>query len=383
VLTSVNNVTSASALPPVLILGDHLGYEAGVVHGVTIYFLNVMPALKQAGLRFTVCFLREFHPAAQRLVDAGVAPLFLSAARMNPLVTFKIAALVRRQHIRIIHASGFKGTLIARIVGRLTGARVIIHLHDLFYPGVLMRGLHWLFSNASDTGLCVAAAARQAAINGYFITPVRVVVAHSGIELAPFQNVDDRARARIRHELSIPAEAPVLGLIGRFFPVKGHRGMVQVMARIVEKRADAVLIFAGDGPERAACEALCAQLDLRANVRFAGQRADVPELLSALDIVVVPSILEGLGLAGIEALAAGRPIVSYDVGGMREIVTDGVDGRVIEPANQQAFAQAVLELLGDPERLRQFGMRARQNSRQFGVDQHVQKLIRCYSGVAA
>jgi glycosyltransferase involved in cell wall biosynthesis len=364
-------------------MGDHLGYDAGVVHGVTIYFLNVMPALRKAGLNFTVCFLRNSHPAAQRLIDAGVTPIFQSASRMNPFVIFRIAALVRSRQCKIIHASGFKSTLVARIVGRLTGARVIIHLHDLFYPGAIMRCLHWLFARPGDTGLCVAAAARQAAISGYHIDPQRVVIAHTGIELKPLQMVADTARARIRRELSIADAAPVLGLIGRFYPVKGHRGMVQIMALIARARPDAVLVFAGDGPERPACEQLCTELDLKANVRFAGQRQDIPELLSALDVVVVPSQLEGLGLAGIEALAAGRPIVSYDVGGMREIVSDGVDGRIVEPADQRAFAQAVLDLLSDPGRLKAFGANALKNSLQFGVEQHVQKLLQCYRDVAA
>jgi glycosyltransferase involved in cell wall biosynthesis len=374
---------SASALPPVLIVGDHLGYEEGVVHGVTIYLLNVLPALRRAGLNFTACFLRRAHPAAELLVAAGITPIFMSAARLNPLVVLRVAALVRKHKCRVIHASGIKGTLVARIAGRMSGARVIVHLHDLNYPGAPIRILHWLFSRASDIGLCLSNAAREVATRGYHVPLERQRVIYNGVQISRFRDTAVDARSRIRAEFGILEKRPVIGMIGRFYPVKGHRNMVGIMARIVNAIPGALLIFVGDGPERTACERQSVALGLIRNILFAGQREDVPELLAAMDLVVVPSTSEGLGLAAIEALAAGRPVVAYDVGGLREVVTDGVDGYVVNAGDQDAFAKAVIALLGDLHQLRSFGEHAQQSANRFGLDEHIQKLLKCYRDIAA
>lgn len=361
-----------------LVLGDHLGYDAGVVHGVTMYFVSVLPALKQTGLPFSVCFLRRPHAAARQLADAGIEPRFLSAARMNPLVIFRIARMVREQHIGLIHAVGLKATLIAKIVGRMTGARVIVHVHDLFGPRGPIKWLHHRWARPGDLGVCVAAAARQAAIEAYGIDAHRVRVVHNGIELARFLAIRPDARQRVRAELRVDAAAPVIGMIGRFYPVKGHRSLIAAMARVVAVRDDARLVLVGDGPLRGECEQLGRELGLEKHIQFIGQRSDIPELLSAFDLVSLPSELEGLPLTAIESLAAGRPVVAFDVGGVPEVVTDGVDGRVVPAADVPALAAALLELLNDAEQLARFGANARRGARRFSVERHVRRLLECY-----
>ncbi len=101
--------------------------------------------------------------------------------------------------------------------------------------------------------------------------------------------------------------------------------MLRIMARVVARRPDAVLVMAGDGPEREACEALAAELGLQDNVRFLGSRDDVPQILAACDLVVVPSKSEGLSLAAIEA-CAGKAVVGFDAGGLSDVITDEVSG---------------------------------------------------------
>ena len=372
---------AAAGLPPVLIVADHLGYDAGVVHGVTMYFLSVMPVLKRTGLRFTLCFMRRPHPAAEVLERAGIAPVFLSAARLNPLVALRIVRMVREQRIAVIHAAGLKGSLVAKLVGRLTGVRVIVHLHDLFGPRGVLRLLHRSLARPDDLGICVAAAARRAAIDAYGLDPARVRVVHNGIDLARFSGVAPGARARLRSELGVVEDAPVIGMIGRFYPVKGHRALIRAMARVARARSDALLVLVGDGPLRVDCERLVAQLGLAPQVRFLGQRNDVPELLAAMDLVAMPSELEGLPLTAIEALAAGRPVVGFDVGGMREVITDGVDGRVVPAGDEPALADALLGLIGDAAQLQACSTAALANSRRFAVELHVQRLLDCYREV--
>jgi glycosyltransferase involved in cell wall biosynthesis len=379
--TESDSERRARALPPVLFLADHLGYPSGVAHGLTTYFLNVLPALVRAGVDVTACFLREPHPAVAQLEGSGVEPVFLAAHPLNPFVAIEVARLARRERCRIIHASGVKATLVARIVGRLIGAEVIVHVHDLVYPARGVRALHRLFSRTTDLGMCVSRAVEDVAAEGYHVSRKRLRVVYNGIELDHVRNIAPDARAAIRAELGIPAAAGVLALVGRIYPVKGHRAMLRMMARIARHCPETHLALVGDGPDRAACEALSSELGLQSRVHFLGHRDDVPLVLAAADIVVVPSESEGLCLAAIEGLAAGKPVVAYAVGGLPEVVSDRKDGRLIAAGNQDEFVQAVVGLLQDPMLRATYGGVGTQAAEKFSLERHVNALLRCYGEV--
>lgn len=361
-----------------LYVGDHFGYPSGVAHGVTIYLLSVLPELRKAGLDLTSCFLREPHPAAASLAALGMAPTFLSAAPWNPFVVFQVVALARRHRCRLIHAAGLKAVLVARIVARITGARVVVHVHDQIMPGNALRALHRLFARGTDVGVCVSAATRPVAIEGYHVAPQRVRVAHNGLDLARLREVPDGTRARLRATLGLGELQPVLTMVGRMYPIKGTLAMVRMMRPIVDALPDARLLLVGDGPDRAACEQLAQSLGIAPNIRFLGHRDDVPELLAASDLVVMPSQSEGLGLAAIEALAGGRPVVAYAVGGLPEVVTDGVTGRCVPAGDEPAFAAAVIALLRDRDLLQRYGVAAAADAARFGLDRHVATLLDCF-----
>lgn len=369
---------SGQGLPPVLVLGDHFGYPSGVAHGVTVYFLNVLPALVQAGVSVSACFLREPHPAAAALSGSGVEPVFLSASPMNPLVVFRVAALARENGCGIIHASGIKATLVARVAALMIGAKVIIHVHDQLYPSPWVSALHKLFSHSSDIGLCVSNAVRQVVAKGYHVRPDRLRVAYNGIRLERIRSVPAGTRLQCRESLQLTENSRVIAMIGRMHAIKGHRGMLQMMPNIIAACPDAVLLLVGDGPERADYEVMADKLGLGGHVRFLGQRNDIPELLTAADIVVVPSQSEGLSLAAIEALAAGRPVVAYAVGGLPEVVNDGSDGTLVKSGDQDAFARAVISLLNDPQRLSRYGQQAACAAERFSLERHIEVLLGCY-----
>jgi len=182
----------------------------------------------------------------------------------------------------------------------------------------------------------------------------------------------------VRAELGIEARQPVLASIGRLHPVKGHRALIEMLPAIVRSCPRALLLVVGDGPERAACEDLAARLGMSRHVRFLGRRNDVPRLLSAIDLVLMPSRSEGLGLAAIEGLAAARPVIAFAVGGLPEVVIDGVNGRLVPPGDCEAFAQAVIETVRDPARRLSYARGAASSAQRFSIDVHVQRLIDCY-----
>ncbi|HVS77085.1 MAG TPA: glycosyltransferase family 4 protein [Steroidobacteraceae bacterium] len=365
-------------LPPVMVLADHIGYGGGVRHGVTTYLLHVLPLLADAGIDLTVCFLRSPHAAAADLRSRGIRPVFLDAHKWNPTVPLRIAALARRTGARLLHATGVKGTLAARIAARLVGARTLLHVHDLNDPGPAISALQRLVAQPTDAAVCVSQAVRELTVSRYHVPPQRVRVARNGIPLEALRSAGAGARSRVRAELGIEPGRAVLAIIGRLHPVKGHRAMLTMLPAILRSCPRALLLVIGDGPERAACEDLARALGVSQHVRFLGRRGDVPRLLAAVDLVLMPSQSEGLGLAAIEALAAARPVIAFAAGGLPEVVQDGVNGRLVQPGDDEAFTHAVIDTLRDSGRRFSYARGAASSAQRFGVDAHVRRLIDCY-----
>ncbi|HWF97842.1 MAG TPA: glycosyltransferase family 4 protein [Steroidobacteraceae bacterium] len=368
----------ATDLPPIMVLADHIGYADGVRHGVTTYLLHVLPLLAAAGVDLTVCFLRQPHAAAEEMRAHGIHPVFLDAGKWDPTVALRVAALGRRKRVRLLHATGVKGTLVARIAARLIGARTLLHVHDLNDPGAALSALQRLVAQPADAAVCVSEAVRELTVTRYRVAPERVRIARNGIPLELLRGAATAARSRVLEELGIEPGRPVLAMIGRLHAVKGHRDLLAMLPEIVRGCPRALLLVIGDGPERPDCEALARSLGMSGHVRFLGRRSDVPRLLAAIDLVLMPSRSEGLGLAAIEAIAAGRPVIAFAVGGLPEVVVDGVNGRLVRTGDHQAFASAVVETLRDPAQRLSYARGAASSAQRFGVEAHVRRLIDCY-----
>lgn len=171
----------------------------------------------------------------------------------------------------------------------------------------------------------------------------RVAVVRNGIEVERFAAGD---RAAARASLALADGVPLLLVPARLHPAKGHRDLLAALPEIRRSHPGVQVRFAGDGPERAALERLAREADLDGAVRCLGHREDLPDLLAASDLIVLPSRAEGLPAALLEALAAGRAVVATAVGGVPEAIQDGRQGRLVPPAAPAPLAAAIVELLG-------------------------------------
>ena len=168
----------------------------------------------------------------------------------------------------------------------------------------------------------------------------------------------------MRRELGLPEGSMVIGLVGRLDHWgKGHKELFEAMASLKEHYPLHALIVGG-GRRIDEVKALAASLGLADVVHFLGPRPDVPDLLHAMDIFVLPSYSEGLSLALLEAMAAGLPVIATAVGGTPEVVTDGGNGLLIPPRDAAALAAALERLLGDPDFARRLGANARDHVRE-------------------
>ena len=194
----------------------------------------------------------------------------------------------------------------------------------------------------------------------------------------PFQDEDARAEARRR--LAKPDEA-ILMHLSNFRPVKRVVDVVKVFAKVVEE-TPAQLVLVGDGPERSAAEWLARDLKIHERVHFLGKQERVNELLPLADLLLMPSEMESFGLAALEAMACKVPCIATRVGGVPELIDDGVTGLLFQVGDVDGMAKGALSLLNDPVRLDAMRESARKTAQtRFCASLVVPQYIRYYESV--
>ncbi|MCL4695212.1 MAG: glycosyltransferase family 4 protein, partial [Candidatus Hydrogenedentes bacterium] len=197
----------------------------------------------------------------------------------------------------------------------------------------------------------------------------------SGIDLSPYAQAVER-RASTRETLGIKMDEFVIGAVGRLEPVKGFAYFVEAARAIAGSVPESRFILVGDGSLADSLRAQAA--DLGERFQFLGLRHDVPDLMAAFDLCVVPSLNEGMGRVVLEAGAAGAPVVASRVGGIPEIVRDGDTGILVPPQRAGAIVEAVLRLHGDPALRWQMSEAARSVTAAYGLESMVRRIEDLY-----
>jgi glycosyltransferase involved in cell wall biosynthesis len=305
----------------------------------------------------TVCATRLADDASLRAAElAGVRVLLLQRRRRLSLAAW-LRLYRALRHVDVLHAHKFGSNVWGVLLGRAARVPVVIaHEHTWSFEGEPLRRFldRHLVSPLSDRFLAVSEldARRMVSVEG--IDPASIEVIRNGIpDLPPGDG------ARVRDELGVAREAPVVGTVCVLRPQKGVDHLLEAAAVTQRAMPGLRLIVAGDGPERAALEAQADRLGLGEAVIFAGARRDVGDVLAAFDVAVLASDFEGTPLALLEYMAAARPIVATSVGGIPDVLEDGVTGLLVPPRDVAALAGALVSLLGDEPRRRSLGAAAR------------------------
>lgn len=366
----------------VLFVSDHLGHANGAVHGVTTYFLETLAAFERARVEPALCILQPPHPAAARFAAAGLPPIFLGRSKWDPRSFADLLRLMRQREIDVLHLSGEKSLLLGRLAARLVRLPVVAHFHDALPGPRWMRWLQRRLAAHTDAAIAVSEPIRAAALDAFGLIPARVQVLHNGLDVERFAHPAADARRRIRNQLGLAPAAPTLILIGRLNPVKGQQAMIRALPRVLRQCPEAALVIVGEGPDRAACQALAREQGLAARVHFTGQRTDIPDLLAAADVAVVPSLWqEPFPFTALEAMAASRPVVAFRTGGLPEAIVDGQTGLLVPYADEDALADAVARVLTRPELATRLGAAAGRHARTFSIQRHVEQLEALYTAL--
>jgi glycosyltransferase involved in cell wall biosynthesis len=174
---------------------------------------------------------------------------------------------------------------------------------------------------------------------------VPVSLIYNGVDLQRYSH--QQPCCTLHDDYAIPEDAQIVGVVARLEAEKGHRTLLDAWSLVQSAQPRAWLLIVGEGSERDALEAEAATLGIAERVVFTGRREDVPAVTAALDVAVLPSYREAQGLSVLEAMALGRPVVASNVGGIPEMIEDGVSGLLVPPNDPEALAGAIVRLLSD------------------------------------
>jgi glycosyltransferase involved in cell wall biosynthesis len=342
----------------------HVAESAGWAGGEA-YLVRLAGAIDRRRFRLAVV-VPEPGPLVARLHALGVPTHAIPLARrlVSPGTLGRLVALLRRLRPAVVQSHGARTNVYTRVAARLAGVPVVLAtVHNSLFDYEVSPWRRRLYVRAervtsplSDRVLAVSGAVARDLVERYRLAPGRVVTVRNGIEADRFR--PERPAAEMRQALGLTPEDRVIGVAARMTEQKGHVHLLAALPAVVARHPRLVCLLIGDGPLRAALERRAAALGLGTTCRFTGAREDVADLLAALEVVVLPSLSEGLPFVLLEAMALGRPVVATTVGGTPEAVLAGQTGLLVPPADPAALASAVLRLLDRPEEARAMGARA-------------------------
>lgn len=279
--------------------------------------------------------------------------------------------LLEQEKIDLIHAHEFDANTQGAFVAALAGLPMVATIHGKnYFWEKLRRRLAYRWVSRNATMVAVSEDLKQFIVEKVGVSPSQVKVLYNGVDVFP--NCDSIEVGECRKELGLPPSHQIVGVVGNLYPVKGHQYLIDSIPAVLSKCPNTSFVFAGRGELEAELRGQVHRLGLDARVFFLGLRQDIPRILSVIDVFVLPSLSEGLSMAILEAMIAGKPVVATQVGGNPELVLDGETGFLIPPRDSQALAASLTTLLMNKQQAEQFGERGKRRAeRQFSLQNMV------------
>jgi glycosyltransferase involved in cell wall biosynthesis len=357
-------------------------YETILVHGLSaeskmsdeerLALENRIQQARQNGVRF-ICL-----PALVRRLSP-----------VNDLKTiWALWKLFIRESPRIVHTHTSKAGILGRLAAWMAFVPHIVHTpHGHVFHGhfgrlfsKLFLYIERFFALFADRIIALTDGEKEDYIHLSVGKPEKLLTIHSGVDIEKFAGpgMDGAAKRKL---LGLEPDAPVVGFVGWLEEIKGPMHLLQAMKIIWAAYPAATLVYVGKGSLETDLLAEASHLNLNGRVKFLGWREDVHEIMPLFDILVLPSLNEGMGRVIVEAMAAGKPVVASQVGGIPDLVSHGENGILVPPANPLALADAIKKLLDDPQMANLMGQIGRETCRSFSLDGMINKIDRLYAGL--
>lgn len=319
-------------------------------------------------------------------------PLPTLVRKINPLQDFRtfvsLWILIQQEKPDIVHTHSSKAGFLGRWAAWLAGVPFIVHTpHGHVFFGhfdPLMSRIFLLIEKITALITDCMVALTEGEKKDYVVRSIseekKIVRIHSGVNIDRYMN----SRVNIEEKKSALGLNPkdlVVGTVGWLLPIKGPEVLLKSMDKVWQDRSDVQLVFVGKGELEEELKAETFQRGVSEKVKFLGWRDDVPEIMPVFDLFALPSLNEGMGRVLVEAMAAGKPVVASNVGGIPDLVHHGQNGFLVEPGDVNGLAAAIGKLLVDDNLRREMGKRGQAMAHNFSEGKMVEKIDALYASL--
>jgi glycosyltransferase involved in cell wall biosynthesis len=301
------------------------------------------------------------------------------------LALLALWGLILRERPAIVHTHTSKAGILGRLAALLAGVRPIVHTAHghVFYghfgrwTSRLFRLLEKCFALFTGQWIALTEGERRDYINLRVCTADKVRTIHSGVDIRRFQETVCDTQEKKR-QLGLDRHKVLVGFVGWLLPIKGPMHLLNAMDLVQCRHRDAGLVFVGKGELEYALKVKAEKLGMSKSTVFLGWRQDLAEIMQLFDILVLPSLNEGMGRVLVEAMAAAKPVVASLTGGIPDLVRHNETGLLVPPGNESALAESIQWLIENPEAAKIMGLRGRQRCEQFSLQSMIDKLDSLY-----
>ncbi|VAW92008.1 hypothetical protein MNBD_GAMMA22-2531 [hydrothermal vent metagenome] len=314
---------------------------------------------RSINFRFMVLCLVEGGALVAELEENGIPVIiFDKSSKYDLRILFKLIFWLRKQKPTIVHTHLFTadtwGRLAAFIV-RVPGIVNTVHSTNT-WMGTVHRIIDKSLSYITDRVIACSQEVANVLVNTFNIANKRILVVANGIDFQRFETVNS---TRIKEIDSLSDEIIKIVIIGRLHPAKGHLDLIKAITELKSSHSDFHVFFVGEGELQQEIIEKCNENDISDYITLMGQRSDIPSILAKVDIFVMPSHWEGLPMALLEAMAMSKPVIASRVGGIPDVISDGVNGLLINKCDYLSLKNAFQKLLPDTELRNKLGKEAK------------------------
>ncbi len=342
----------------ILYLTNHLN-----IGGITSYVLTLAQAFKKRGHKVYIAssggkLLSKF--IAEGIVYLPIPIKTKSEVSYKILISkYKLLKIIREKNIDILHANTRVTQVLSFLIQRTYSIPYVSTCHGFFKKRLFRK----MFPCWGNKVIAISESVKEHLRKDFKVKEEDIRIIHNGIDLDKFNPAlytkgGTKFKIDVKKKLGL-GEGPVVGIVARLSEEKGHLYLIKAMKSVLSQIPQAQLLIVGNGRMKKELLELTKNLGMEKNIFFLAAVDDTKEVLAVMDLFVLPSLKEGLGLALMEAMAFGLGVIGSDVGGIRSLIQNGYNGLLVRPADIQGLSCAILELLQNPDKARSLGNNAR------------------------
>ena len=353
------------------------------IGGIGQYILSLSSAMKSRGVDCVVAssggnLEAELKKIGVKHRYVGIKTKFEFSPKVF-MASSNLANIIREEKVDIVHAHTRVSQVASILASHSAGVHYISTCHGFFKPRLFRK----LFDTWGEKVIAISEPVRAHLEMDFAVNPVRIELIHNGVDMSRFSkkySVDEITGIKSLVGLK---KGPVIGTMGRLSSVKGQRFLIEAMKYVISKEPSAQCLIIGDGPEESMLRIFAKDIGVESHVKFAGSiYKDVASYLACMDIFVLPSIKEGLGIALLEAMTVPLPCIASDIGGISDLIKNEENGMLVPVANSRAIGDAILRLLNNRVFSLELAGKAKEYVREkFSLDLMAEKTDKLYKEI--